>query len=127
MDVNGRNEIGGYDAIKKVVDYARDCAFDETKVNLRELYRKEKNRVFIRENNIRTDEIRNTLSRLRIEDYAYTSIEDGKTDAYVFGTRIENLDVYLKFQIVNGIIMLSFHDPDRQLEYPLRKKGNIGR
>ena len=125
MDLNGRNVISGYDEVEKVVEYARDYAFDETKLDLREIYRREKNRIFIRENNIRNGEIKGILSRLRIEEYAYTSIQDGEPDAYAFGVKLDALDVYLKFQIVNGIIMISFHEPERQLNFPYRMKGNV--
>ena len=111
--------------IQGVIETARNCAFQEGKVDLRLCYSnqaREENRKYIRKNNISPEDIHSALSRLRLEEYSETSRESGKTDAYVFGIEFgEDLLAYFKFSFREGVLVLSLHEPERTMNFPFRK------
>ena len=108
--------------IQNVVQTARDCAFDQTRTDLSACQKREKNRTFMIQHNLHFSDVRNMLSILRIEDYNFTSRETGKPDAYVFSPDTgEDFEVFLKIQVTDGVVVLSFHDPDRPLSFPSRR------
>lgn len=107
--------------IQNVVQTARECAFDQTRTDLSACRRREKNWTFMIQHNLHFSDIRGMLSILRIEDYCFTSRETGKPNAYVFSPDTgEEFQVFLKIQITNGVVVLSFHDPERTLSFPFR-------
>lgn len=111
--------------ILDVIQKARDCAFKEGMVDLRLCYSSKarpENRRFIRQNNIRQEEILSAISCLRIEDYSETSREIGKTDAYVFGIVFDDLLAYFKFTFRSGVLVISLHEPDREMNFPYRRR-----
>lgn len=113
--------IGKEEVIRNVVSTVRECAYDQTRTDLSACRKREKNHAFMIRYNYHNSDIRNMLSVLRIEDYCFTSRETGKPDAYVFSPDTgEDFQVFLKIEITNGVVVLSFHEPERPLSFPFR-------
>lgn len=115
------NVVETRETIEKVVKEIRDCANNPEKVNLSPCLSRPETRIFMARYRLHNSDIRDYLSNLRVEDYSYTSRETGKDNAYVFGpdTR-DDYDVFLKVQIIKGVLVLSFHEPERKMEFPFR-------
>ena len=113
----------GYEVVQWVVDTVNSCAFNEAVTDLSPCYKRPVNKSFIAAHNYRTYDIRSILHSLRVEDYCHTSREEGKPDAYVFSPDSgEDYEIYLKVSIENGVIVISFHEPDRPLSFPFRMR-----
>ena len=109
--------------VQQVIEVARKCAFDRERTNLAPCLSRSETKRFMNQYRITTVDIYNMLSNLRIEEYSYTSKKTGERDAYVFGPNTrEDYKAYLKFQICDGILVISFHEPDRELEFPYRAR-----
>ena len=109
--------------IQNVVRTARECAFDQTRTDLRPCLTRPETKAFMARYNLHNRDIRNMLNILRIEDYCFTSRETGKQDAYVFSPNTgEDYEVFLKIQITDGVLVLSFHEPVRPLDFPFRRR-----
>lgn len=109
------------DTIQRVVETVNSKAYDEVQTDLHLCFTRPINYSFMISHNYCPDDIRSILGSLRIEDYCHTSREEGKPNAYVFSpdTR-EDYSIYLKVAIKNGVIVISFHEPDRPLSFPFR-------
>lgn len=119
----GYNSIGSREKIDQIVDEVRNCAFFEERVDLTQCFRREKNREFIYRYRYTARDIRDLLSSVRTEDYCYTSHESGEEDAYVFSPDAEmDLQLFLKIQIVDGVVVLSLHEAERNLSFPYRRR-----
>ena len=112
------------ETIQSVITTVRDCAFQEDRVDFSLCYSRPENKAFIHANFLKRRDLRNILMNLRCEDYSHTSRENGKPDAYVFGVSInddDKADAYLKLRIENGVLIISFHEPERDLTFPFRQ------
>ena len=109
--------------IQYVVDTVNSNAYSETKTDLHLCYTRPNNYAFMISHNYLPEDIRSILGSLRIEDYCHTSREEGKPDAYIFSPDSrEDFSIYLKVSIENGVVVISFHEPDRPLSFPFRKR-----
>ena len=121
MAHNIPNKPDDISIVQEVVDKARDNAFSETNLDLRLCRKRSKNAEFMRANGFTNHDVRQALSNLRVAEYCTTSFEEGKPDAYVFQPCLDGIDVYLKIHVEDGVVVVSFHDPDRALSFPYRE------
>ncbi len=116
------NPIDAESDIAEVVKTIRNNAFSEELVDLDLCYTRVKNRNFMQRYNLHNSDVRHVLSTVRVEDYCETSKESGKPNAYVFSSDyLIDIPVYLKVSIQDGIIVISFHEPDRTMKHPFRR------
>ena len=123
MDRVYSNVTDPVEVIQAVLDYVHENVYKVDMVDLAPCYRREINRQFMNEYQFYERDILEILDKLRLVDYSHTSRELGKADAYVFGIHenSEGMLIYLKFTIVNEIIVVSFHEPDRVLTFPYKE------
>lgn len=123
------NTVSPREDVEAFVEFARFCAAgrgDDIKFSMA----RQKNKQFMDIHNyLRTDVI-DLIRRLRIEEYSHTSWK-GKTTAHVFGLNDDGLDIYMKLRRMDktgageerdATLVISFHEQERPLEFPYRKK-----
>lgn len=117
-DIKDEEEV-----VRNVVMTARECALDPTRTDLGPCLSRPETRAFMNRYNLHNSDIRNMLSILRVEDYCFTSRENGEKDAYVFSPNTDDdYKVFLKIQIKKRVLVISFHEPERQLDFPFRRR-----
>lgn len=117
MEENVRDDIS---VVCQVVNDVHGMAYQPDAVNLDACFKRRESREFMYLNNIRENDVAYMLSMLTVEQYSHTSKKPGNPDAYVFGVSDYLVDcmIYLKFQIIDGIIVLSLHEPKWTLTFP---------
>ena len=108
--------------ISSVIETAKEYALNREKINLTLCHSREKNRIFMARYRLHNEDVINMILNLRMEEYCFTSRETGEKDAYVFGPETWEFQVFLKFQIDDGILVISLHEPDRPLDFPFRRR-----
>ena len=135
MPIDEHNERSTLDWVKRIVQYANEHAFDSDAVDLTQCYSKNrrnkereayKTYAFLTKYRIMTEDVRNVLSRITIGQYSYTSIKEGCLDAYIFGVHMSDIveddpEIYLKFQINDGFIIITIHESERPLTFPYKE------
>jgi hypothetical protein len=92
----------------------------------------DKNKKTIAELGFTHQDIKDVISDLKIEDYSDGPLPGKQTsnDLWVFGTIIENREIYIKIEISKftdvGLqqktaYIISFHDSEHKMTYPLKK------
>ena len=116
--------------VQRVLDYVHKHVFEADAVDITRFYSKKyldedtsKSASFVRAYNIQSEDVRNAMAELRMEQYVTTSVKSGCLDAYVFGIHMPEIveddpEIYLKFQIDNGFIIVTIHKSERPLSYP---------
>ena len=136
MTSEERNDKSTLDCVRSIVQYANEHAFDADAVDLAQCLskkRQDKDRdayktfQFLSFNGIHTEDVRNVLSEIKVSQYAYTSIKPNCLDAYVFGVHMPEIlrddpEIYLKFQINDGFIIITIHESERPLSYPYKEE-----
>lgn len=136
LPVEERNEYSSLERVRSIVRYANEHAFDSDAVDLSQcLSRKRRDREreayktyeFLTVNRILTEDIRNVLAGITVGEYAYTSIKPGCLDAYVFGVHMPGIvdgdpEIYLKFQINDGFIVITIHEAERAMTFPYEEE-----
>ena len=129
MSMDSRLFAESRETVERVIAFARDKAFQVEGVDLSPCYQREKNRAFMAKWHLLGEDLLWVLARLRPEEYWRTSKEVGKEDAHIFSVQCPGVEeeIYLKFEIVEGVLVLSFHEPDRPMEgFPFRKRKDQG-
>lgn len=132
MPCEERNEKSTLDIVVGLVRYANEHAFDSDAVDLSRCYSKNrrnketeayKTYAFLTKYDIKTEDIRNVLSEISVGQYSYTSVKPDCPNAYVFGIHMPGIvendaEIYLKFQVMDGFIIITIHESERPLKYP---------
>ena len=123
-------------AIQGIVDYVREHVFDPDAVDITR-YKMQwlrsndeeasKSVRFVREYDIHNEDVRNVMADLTLDQYSTTSVKAGCRDAYVFGVHMpeiidDNPEIYLKFQIDRGFIIVTIHEAERPMDHPHRRR-----
>ena len=110
-------------SIEKIVRTVHSCANVPDAIDLGPCWRRPESADFMRAYGYRSNDIRALLAALRVEDYSHTSKKPDSADAYVFGVADALVDftIYMKLQIIEGVVVLSFHQANRALEFPFRR------
>lgn len=136
MTLSEYNETSSLADVQRTLDYVREHVFEPDAVDISRFYAQwrrskdpeaSKSARFVIEYNIHSEDVRNTMADLAIDQYSTTSIKAGCPKAYVFGVHMPEIidsdpEVYLKFQIDNGFIIITIHEAERPMDYPYRRE-----
>ena len=108
----------------KVVRYANENAYGIDKVLFSACYSRSKNRKFMYDYQFCERDIQEILADLDIGQYSTTSYEPHRQPAHEFGISgiVDDIVIYLKFQIIDAVIVISFHEAEREMDFPYRKE-----
>lgn len=125
--------------VQQLITYVTEHVFDPDAIDVTRFYRQwrlakdedaKKSVRFVIKYHIQSEDVRNAMSRLTLEQYSTTSIKAGCPPAYVFGIHMPEIidgdpEVYLKFQIDygSGFIIVTIHEAERPMEHPYRRIG----
>lgn len=137
MAIAEYNKTDPREVVQGIVDYVREHAFDQDAVDItryKTQWRRSrdieagKSARFVIEYDIHSEDVRNAMADLTLAQYSTTSVKAGCLDAYVFGIHMPEIidddpEVYLKFQIDNGFIIVTIHKAERPMVYPYRGNG----
>ena len=135
MTVTEYNRTDSRGEVQRIVEYVREHVFDPDAVDIGRFYNQwqrskdeeaSKSARFVVKYHIQSEDVRNALADLTLEQYSTTSVKTGSKEAYVFGIHMPEIidndpEIYLKFQIVNGFIIVTIHESERPMEYPYRR------
>ena len=86
---------------------------------------REKNLAFIKRHGLTIAEIRECILCLSLSNYCngplYDNSGDNRHDVWIFGTKLGDVEVYIKLSFgnsINTIICISFHEAERVMLYP---------
>ena len=110
--------------IQAFITFAREQAYVSEGVDYSPCYQREENAAFLAEYDIDELDIRNCIADLRLQQFSHISKEVGKTDAYVFGVELSQVDetIYMKLKRKEGVLVVSFHLPHWDMPFPFRDK-----
>lgn len=120
----GENITDDEDTVRGVIKKAAEIVqVDGCNITVLRNATRAKNRQFMDDNNYTVRDIGCILRRLHIWQYCYTSKLEGCPDAYCFGVKDHNVEIYVKFSFVGAgeavaVTVISFHDPSYALTYP---------
>lgn len=119
------NTVSSLDEVVQFVEYVRECAArgrDGIRVNMRN-----KNRQFMLDFRYGLDDVIDIARRIRVEEYSHTSVE-GSSLAFVFGIEDRDYDIEIYMKLLpdkdgqRNTVVLSFHEAERPMNFPYRKK-----
>ena len=123
MQSGGSNVRDSFETISSIVQIVNRCAFDPDQTDFSPCFQRDINRSFMHRYNFTVGDIRSILNSLRPEEYCHTSKENGKPDAYIFSPDTdEDIRIYLKLLIEEGVVVISLHEADRDLSFPFRRR-----
>lgn len=114
-----RNEKLKPHEVEAVLETARLC-LQKGRDGITFLDRRDVSMEFRRYARITSERVIDCIRQLTVKNYSTTSKKPGEVDAHVFGAVINGFEIYLKFQIVEDVLIIriiSLHAPGWALKY----------
>lgn len=113
--------------VSQFLAFAHQQAYLPDGIDYSPCYHRQENRSFMALHGIMQEDIRNFILDLALGQFSHISMEEGKTDAYVFGFRLpwDGTKTYMKLKECEGVLVLSLHSPERDLRFPFQNEEDV--